>query len=64
MSMGKWSPECTVLKPLPVILLADDMLFMCQSVQYTKSSNTVNANGCGRPLLIIYQAKIIKINFG
>jgi hypothetical protein len=53
MSIGKWSPEWIVLNPVPVILLAVDILFVCQSVQNIESSNTVKAKGCGNPLLII-----------
>lgn len=49
MSMGKCSLLRMISWFLPVNLLALLMLLVCQSVQYRLSSNTVMANGCGRP---------------
>lgn len=47
---------------LPVNLLALLMLLVCQSVQYKLSSNTVIANGCGRPAIDIECRDIIRSN--
>lgn len=47
---------------LPVNLLALLMLLVCQSVQYKLSSNTVIANGCGRPVIDIQYRDIIRSN--
>lgn len=47
---------------LPVNLLALLMLLVCQSVQYKLSSNTVIANGCGRPVTDIQYRDIIRSN--
>lgn len=49
MSMGKCSLLRMISWFLPVNLLALLMLLVCQSVQYRLSSNTVMANGWGRP---------------
>lgn len=56
-SIGKCKSMCTFRKPFPVTLLAAEMLFVFQSVQYKWSSNSVNANGCGKWLLKIYKGK-------
>lgn len=49
MSIGKCSLLRMISWFLPVNLLALLMLLVCQSVQYRLSSNTVMANGWGRP---------------
>ena len=48
-SIGKCRRLCTVSTSLPWNLLALLMLLVCQSVQYSSSSNKVSANGWGKP---------------
>ena len=49
MSMGKWRRVRTVSSGCPLNLLALLMLLVYQSVQYSSSSNSVNAKGWGKP---------------